>query len=219
MKVWFISDTHNQHRYLTVPDVDLVIHCGDESNNINATMNEPEARDFFEWYTALSIREKIYVPGNHSSAVEHGLVKADQYPAIRFLIHESLELGGKHIFGSPYTPRFHEWSYMKKRTQLDAVWQTIPERTDILITHGPPKGVLDITHDSESNQLVQVGCAALRRHVEERVKPTIHAFGHIHDEKGVSNYGKYTRHDTLFVNCSVCDLQGRFQNNGFVLTI
>ncbi len=27
MKIWFISDTHNQHAQLVVPDVDLVIHC------------------------------------------------------------------------------------------------------------------------------------------------------------------------------------------------
>jgi hypothetical protein len=41
---------------------------------------------------------------------------------------------------------------MKKRTQLDVVWQSVPDDVDILITHGPPKGVLDLTHDIEAKE-------------------------------------------------------------------
>jgi Icc-related predicted phosphoesterase len=217
MKIWFISDTHNEHEKLRVPEADWVIHCGDESTHGNAWLNEPEARRFFEWYAELPIPSKIYVPGNHSLAVENGLIQASDYPSIRFLIHEQLEIQGLRVFGSPYTPRFHDWAYMKKRTQLDQVWQTIPEETDILVTHGPPKGVLDLTHDSESGGLVQVGCMALRRHVETRIKPRVHAFGHLHDEKGISNFGMYTRGETQFLNCSCCDLSGQLRNNGWVL--
>ena len=55
MKVWFNSDTHNRHRELTIPDVDLVFHCGDESTHRNVWMNEPAARLFFDfdWYSGL----------------------------------------------------------------------------------------------------------------------------------------------------------------------
>ena len=140
-------------------------------------MNEPEARQFFDWYSQLEIATKVFVPGNHSTAVEQGLVRANDYPTVQFLIHDLMEWNGLKLFGSPYTPRFHDWAYMKKRTQLDVVWQSVPDDVDILITHGPPKGVLDLTHDIESKAIVQVGCAALRRHVEERIKPKIHAFG------------------------------------------
>ena len=52
MKLWFISDTHCKHDRLEVPDADAVIHCGNESTHGNAWMNEPEARKFFEWYSA-----------------------------------------------------------------------------------------------------------------------------------------------------------------------
>ena len=182
-------------------------------------MNEPEARAFFEWYSELDIATKVFVPGNHSAAVEQGLISPEDYHGIRFLIHDSMKWNGLKLFGSPYTPRFHDWAYMKKRGKLDVVWQSIPENIDILITHGPPKGVLDLTDDIESQAIVQVGCAALRRHVDERVQPKIHAFGHLHDEKGISNYGMFTRGATKFINCACCDLAGKLKNNGFVVEL
>lgn len=217
MRIWFISDTHNQHQYLQVPKADVVIHCGDESTHQIPALNELEARRFFEWYCSLDIPVKIFVPGNHSMAIETGLLSNQDYPEIHFLIHQQMDLNGVKVFGSPYVPRFHNWAFMKKRTQLDTVWQTVAEDTQILLTHGPPKGVLDLTHDSETKALVQVGCAALRRHVEQRILPDIHAFGHLHDERGINNYGIYKRGVTQYLNCSVCNLSGQFANNGFLI--
>lgn len=219
MKIWFISDTHNRHRELTVPDADLVIHCGDESTHGNAWMNEPEARQFLDWYSELDIETKVFVPGNHSTAVEQRLIRLEEYPEIRFLINEPMQWNGLKLFGSPYTPLYQDWAYMKKRSRLDEVWQSVPEDVDILITHGPPKGILDLTHDVDSKALIQVGCAALRRHVEERIRPQIHAFGHIHDEKGIRNYGMFTRGATQFINCSCCNLATKLKNNGFVVEV
>jgi Icc-related predicted phosphoesterase len=220
MKLWFISDTHNQHELLSVPDdVDAVLHCGDESDSGNAWMNEPEARSFFHWYSSLDIPTKIFVPGNHSTAVEQGLILASDYPAIKFLIHDQITWQGLKIFGSPYTPVFFDWAYMKPRSELDAVWQTIPDDIDILITHGPPKGILDVTKDMDTREPVHVGSKSLTRHVETRIQPRIHAFGHIHDESGIKNFGTVTRGKTQFINCACCDLGGRLKNQGFTIEI
>ena len=219
MKIWFISDTHNHHGSLQVTEADAVIHCGDESNHGNAWMNENESRRFFEWFTRLDIATRVFVPGNHSTAIEQGLVRAEDYPDIQFLIHDAVDIEGLKIFGLPYTPRFHDWAYMKARNKLDMVWQSVPDDVDILITHGPPKGILDITKDIESEGLVQVGCRALRRHVDERIKPRIHAFGHIHDERGISNYGMLTQGETQFINCACCNLRVELKHNGFVVEI
>lgn len=180
-------------------------------------MNEPESRRFLEWYSALDIPTKIFVPGNHSTAIEQGLIRKEDYPKITFLIHAQMEWNGFKIFGSPYTPRFFDWAYMKERKDLDVVWQSIPDDIDILITHGPPKGILDVTRDIDSGEPVHVGSKSLCRHVLERIKPTIHAFGHIHDEKAFINYGSVTRAETHFINCSCCDLAGRLKHNGFVI--
>ena len=62
MKIWFISDTHNKHESLRVPkDLDVVIHCGDESMRRKTHHNEPEARAFFEWYAGLDIPTNILI--------------------------------------------------------------------------------------------------------------------------------------------------------------
>ena len=185
MRIWLISDTHNQHDRLEVPNVDVVIHCGDESTHGSPYWNEPEARSFFEWYAALDIPAKIFVPGNHSTAIEQGLIRPEDFPTIEFLIHQATECRGLRIFGSPYTPEFFHWAYMRPRAEMDAVWQTVPSDVDILITHGPPRGIRDVTRDLESGRPIHVGCAALARHVAERIRPKLHAFGHIHDEPGI----------------------------------
>ena len=217
MKIWFISDTHNEHAQLIVPNVDLVIHCGDESESGEPWTNEPESRRFFEWYSALDIPTKIFVPGNHSTAIEKGLIRAEDYPKVTFLIHSQHQWNGLQIFGTPYTPKFFDWAYMRERSDLDIVWQSIPDDIDILVTHGPPKGILDVTRDMDTRKPVHVGSKSLRRHVLDRIKPKVHAFGHIHDERAFTNYGTVTRDQTQFINCSCCDISGRLKNNGYVM--
>ena len=66
--------------------------------------------------------------------------------------------------------------------------------TDLLVTHGPPKGILDLTPRGEP-----VGCEELREAVR-RVKPRLHVFGHIHHA-----YGRHVVDGTRFVNASICD--------------
>ena len=63
---------------------------------------------------------------------------------IIYLENESMySLMGIKIFGSPYTPTFgHGWSFNKDRTKLERIWRNIiDEGVDIVITHGPPKGI------------------------------------------------------------------------------
>jgi Icc-related predicted phosphoesterase len=185
MKIWFISDTHGFHKYFHVPQADMVIHCGDEANYSDPALNAPESQKFFEWYSELSIATKVFVPGNHSTAIQAGLV--DIPDNVIMLNHESAFVEDIHIFGSPYTPAYgHGWAYMRKRNRMAAVWDSVPE-CDILVTHGPPKGILDLTEDRDG-RLVQAGCKSLRNRVHE-LQPKIHAFGHMHSESGIDNFG------------------------------
>lgn len=213
MKIWCISDTHGQHEKLSVPDVDLVICAGDEANPSHPIANLVDAWGFFHWWSAISI-PKIFTPGNHSTAVSHGLIT---YPGMT--IDETVEAGGHRIYCSPYTPAWgNSWAFMMKRSRIGLAWDAIPESTDILVTHGPPKGVLDITRDRDNGHLIQVGCAALRKRVEA-IRPKLHIFGHIHDEKGVSNHGIYERGGIKYVNCSVCDIKGAWKHEGIIVDI
>ncbi len=219
-KIWLISDTHNEHQRLEIPpDVEAVIHCGDESMQRKSQWNEPETRAFFEWYVELAIPTKIYIPGNHSTSVENGIVRPEQYPTVKFLIHEAWEWNGLTIFGSPYTPWFFAWAYNVARPDLEKLWSEIPSGIDILITHGPPKGIMDVTRDWKSKEPIHIGSKSLTTHVLERIKPKLHAFGHLHDEDGINNYGSLVRGGTQFINCACCNQSGKLVHHGQVIEL
>lgn len=213
MNIIVISDTHGKHKLLDqylydpsfIENVDLIIHCGDASNTKSKAINNNELHDFLEWYSDLNIPSKIFVPGNHDTSWEVGMIKEYDYPAIEFLIHEKIVIDGVNFFGSPYTPTFDEgWAYNKARHKIGEFWDEIPDNTDILITHGPPKGILDMTHMNGS-MFESVGDKALlNKVINSKIK--YHLFGHIHDEKNIINSGYRIINNIVFVNACMVDL-------------
>ena len=215
MKILFISDTHTYHDLIDVPDnIDMIIHCGDESNHKNPVLNEVESRRFFKWYSALNVKYKIFTPGNHSTAIFNSLIRPEDYPNIVFLNHRLINIEGIDIFGSPYTPTFSRgWAYMKKHNKMHQVWESVP-KCDILITHGPPKGILDNCRDMKcSTRYVHVGCKSLMNRVQE-IRPKVHAFGHIHDEPNCYNHGLMKRDGITFINASSYINKSELLNQG-----
>jgi len=207
MKIWHISDTHTYHDLLRIPeDIDMVIHSGDCSNPKDPYNNEPEVRAFIDWYKSLPIKHKIYVPGNHDTSIEKKLVVRDDFEnaGIIYLEDNIVIVDNLSIYGNPYTPQFGQWSFMKDRVKLDRYWhQAMPAHVDILVTHGPPKGILDKSYSRE-NVFECCGDKSLLNRVME-VKPKYHLFGHIHNHKDIINAGvqKLSVLDTWFSNGSV----------------
>jgi Icc-related predicted phosphoesterase len=226
MKIWHISDTHGYHDMLTVPEnIDIAIHSGDCSNPINPYNNEPEVRQFIDWYKELPIKYKIYVAGNHDSSIEKKLVTEKDFfnNDIIYLEDDYIHIEGLKIHGSPVTPNFGNWCFMKDRSKLDKHWQrTIEDDVDILVVHGPPKGILDIS-DTREHTIENCGCNALKRHVLTRIKPKLMLFGHIHNNDDNINAGtmKLSAYDTIFSNGSVVTDRrfGKLTSNGNILEI
>ena len=80
-------------------------------------------------------------------------------------------------FGDFRQPEFGGWAYnLKRGEECLEKWNLIPDDTDILVTHGPPLGYGDYC----SSQL-RAGCSELLSTIQNRVKPKIHVFGHIHE--------------------------------------
>lgn len=217
MKAYCISDTHGYHFNLKIPtDVDLIIHCGDATNSRNPIQNSVEMYNFLEWFNTLPIKHKIYVPGNHDAAMATGMVEIAKYD-IHFLVNSSVTIEGKKFWGSPYTPRYGDWVYMLNRNRMQRVWELM-EPADVVITHGPPKGYLDLTDDVENREIVHVGCKSLANKILE-VKPKFHCFGHIHSDKNNNNYGIF--HDPsgiIFVNAACLSHDHKFYN-GHILEV
>ena len=225
MKILHISDTHTYHDLLTIPEgVDMVIFSGDCSNPRDPYNNEPEVRAFIDWFAGLPIKHKIFVAGNHDTRIEKGLVTKDDFDqnCIHYLENTSVEIEGLKIFGSPHTPQFGQWAFMKARHKLDRVWKlAIPDDSDIIIVHGPPKGILDLSYD-RANLMEHCGDKSLLNRVME-VNPKLMLFGHIHNCQDIINAGTRTKPglDTIFSNGSVVTdgKFGRLSSNGNIFEL
>lgn len=108
-----------------------------------------------------------------------------------------------NVYGSPWQPEFYDWAFnLPRGAALDEKWAKIPAGTDLLVTHGPPHGILDKAEDG-----YLCGCEDLRRHVFGRVRPRVHVFGHIHEGYGTEHIENMT-----FVNACTCNLRYRPYN-------
>lgn len=225
-RIWHISDTHTYHRLLTIPEnIDIVIHSGDESNYKDQYQNEPEFRDFILWFANLPIKHKVFIAGNHSSYVFHNKKEVNQICKnlnIIYLEDDWTLVDGISIWGSPITPNFGNWWFMKDRSKMDKLYSSIPEWIDIVVSHGPPKGLLDLSYDRDG-KLEFCGCRSLKNHMLNRVKPQLCLFGHIHSNEDIINAGtvKLSGYDTIFSNGSVVtdNKFGKLSSNGNILEI
>lgn len=229
VKIWHISDTHGFHRQLPIViDADIVIHSGDVSNTIIPDINANEIFDFLNWFSQLPIPHKIFVPGNHDYAMEIRYIPKEDFinRGITVLINESVEINNIKFWGSPYTPRLKEhyihWAWGLPRGDMEKVWSLIPADTDVLITHGPPHGILDLCSDYEDrDRPAQAGDKILLNKIRE-INPKMHLFGHIHDEKSYVNSCILQKGEfgTIFSNAS-CAGRTKLQlvNHGNILNI
>jgi len=110
---------------------------------------------------------------------------------------------------------------MKARHKLFDTWEAIPEDTDILVVHGPPKGILDLSYNRE-HILEFCGCSALKKRVL-KLNLKLMCFGHIHNNEDIINSGimKLSNLITIFSNGSVVTDRkfGKLTSNGNILEI
>lgn len=184
-----MSDTHEQHRKISVPAGDVLIHAGDFTYFDRAVR---VTEDFNAWLDELPHKHKIVVPGNHESQVD-GSRWVERITAATVLVNRGIEIDGFRIWGSPNCLK--DWGAFGSNTadELAALYSRIPSKTDILVTHGPPFGILDRGPGTASQ-----GCRELLAAVRA-VNPRLHVFGHIHQ-----GYGRCCRDNgTVFVNAAL----------------
>lgn len=216
-RIYHLSDSHGFHFEFKIPDVeiDIVIHSGDESNHNIPAINHGECLDFLEWYSQFPAKYKILVAGNHSTAIANGLVskKTIESFGIIYLENEYVEIEGIKIFGSPYTPTFGTWAFMKARNTINRLWNNFTDPADILVLHGPPKGILDLSYSQDTGALEKCGDNSLHKMIT-RMKPQLVLFGHIHDNKDNYNFGIMSRNGVTYSNAAAV-VDGKF-NKGIV---
>lgn len=213
MKIVAISDTHAQHRALTVPSGDVLIHAGDITHQGEISIFE----DFLLWFSKHPHPYKIFIGGNHDfnlvphhSNYERSKQLISKHDII-YLHHESCTISKLNIFGSPYTPAFNGWAFNVEPPRLPLYWDAIPACTDILITHGPCRDRLDLTADNRS-----CGDDALLKKVQT-LNLKLHIFGHIHRNENQPQIKK--ENNLTYVNASVLDELYMMKNEPVVINL
>lgn len=191
------------HSVFLPNDIDLLIHAGDLS--LHGT--EYEVRQFLEWFSSIRAKHKVLIAGNHDFLFERQRTIArellEQHKDIIYLESSMVEIEGIKIYGEPRQPWFHSWAFNVQRgPDIKRYWDAVPDDADILVTHGPPYGILDMTIRGEN-----VGCKDLLYRIQELSKLKLVVFGHIHE-----NAGYELINGVHYVNASVLNVRYQLQN-------
>lgn len=204
MKIAITSDLHG---YLPdIPECDLLLIAGDvcpvwdHNRQFQANWLRGE---FSEWLRNQPAKSIVGVAGNHDFILQDWKNKQNKLRSIpwSYLYNESIVVAlgvnpSIKIWGSPYSPTFGGWAFMKDDFQLYDIWQTIPVDTEIIIVHGPPLGYGDKTQGWQGSEPKHVGSASLRDRIRKCNLPNLKLVvcGHIHPA-----YGTYQTIDGVIV--------------------
>lgn len=204
MRIVCVSDSHTMGPKVLVPDGDLLIHAGDHT--FTGTKNE--IFDAFKWLASLPHKHKLAIAGNHDLMFENEPARARGIIGlynITYLEDRAVTIDGVKFYGSPWTPYFqgnpnYTWVFNLPRGDAGAArahWARIPDDVDVLITHGPPRGILDIAKPRSDPRIGDVQLGDRVSNLQEN-RLRLHVFGHIH-----GSYGQETHGATTFVNAAV----------------
>jgi len=198
-KLVLLSDTHNKHNVIEVPSGNILVHSGDFSG----MGKKSEVKSFFKWLHKKSseFEHVVFIAGNHELSFQDKASWVDELieglpKNVHYLEDSEVVIDGMKFYGTPWQPEFYNWAFnLKRGLPLVEKWALIPEDTDVLITHGPPKYMCDYM----PWDLTNIGCEDLLNRVMA-VKPKLNVFGHIHCGYSYKEYG-----GVLFVNASNCN--------------
>jgi Icc-related predicted phosphoesterase len=181
MIILHLSDTHGCHHLLrNLPEADVVVHSGD----FTMTGSEQEALDFLNWFCDLPYAHKIFICGNHDDCL-YGANIDGLDSNVHYLCNSSVEIEGVKFYG---VPMFMGDCVTDRQAKNIA---KIPGDTDVLVTHCPAYGLLDLDDN------INYGDEQLLSKLMQ-VKPRIHLFGHIHSQHGIM-----TEHGITFSNGAI----------------
>lgn len=219
-----ISDTHNKHKQLEIPECDILIHAGDFSG----TGRFHEVRKFLDWFAKQPAKHRVLIAGNHEESMDsnHGSYNPHVFDLIQmvrddvyYLENKAIELEGLKIYGTPWTPRFYDWGFNGLRDEdldngrsvgLRSVYEQIPENTEVLVCHGPPFGILDKTEEMDrpgSKELLDIIDTKL-------TNLRLGVYGHIHEA-----HGQLERNGVLHVNASSLNRAYNYANKPVVIEL
>lgn len=194
MHIYCVADIHGRLPQPPHLDIDLAVIAGDlcpETGVIEQTM---WLQTEFKWWLAR-FPKAVWVAGNHDYCYDKSpmlIAGLEQFgPDYYYLRDAGCEVDGLSVWGSPWSLPFGNYSFYCREGEMARRYEGIPGKLDVLVSHGPPKGCGDLTHDGW-----HTGSRSLLHVIEER-QPPLAVVGHIHESRGVYNIG-----ETVLVNAA-----------------
>lgn len=183
-RVVCISDTHERHNDIDVPEGDILLCAGDLltiNRHFSVEHSINKLKGIAEWMKSLPHAHKIFIGGNHDQVMEFiGKEKVQAiFEGCTYLEDGLATIAARQhsirVWGSPYSRGSSE----NRAFQSNPVERinAIPKAIDILMTHGP-------LH--EENLL--------------SIRPRLHICGHIH-----KFYGVHSSHGIVRCNAAIMD--------------
>ena len=216
-QIVFISDTHTKHNAITKDLIDIYNNCEESilvhSGDISYRGLPWEVKNFVTWYEELPFKHKIMIAGNHDflfedEPEESKKILAEFAPSVIYLQDSGVEINGIKFWGTPVTPRFHDWAF-NRDSDIEYHWNLIPEDTNVLITHGPPHMILDQTRG-----YVNAGCWRITDKIKNLKDLKVHVFGHIHEAAGMREVD-----GVMYINASTLNLYYEVKNLPVIFSV
>lgn len=185
VRLVFISDTHERHRQVALPEADVLLHCGDilfSSTLARQSRGVAVLQDFNEWLLSVPCKEKVIIGGNHDVALQRlGPVEtAKLLSAATAVLQDTavtLPMAKLKVYGNGYSEgHSHNQAWQAEAPEVSDAC----EGADIVLTHHHTKSVQEA--------------------VFAKTRPKVWASGHDHRGHGVSY-----QNGTLFANAAVLD--------------
>lgn len=235
MKIICMSDNHGKLPEIK-QTIDTVLIAGDTCLHGDPYLDSNWIQDKLNvWLDSISAENKVMISGNHDIIFTQTFKNLRPKLKCHYLEDEEIVIDGIKIYGSPWTVRFGLWAFMKPDNELATVWAKIPDDTDVLLLHGPPYGIGDV---SKYGYGANLGSLTLINRIYE-IKPRLVVFGHIHHGYGIyavdtnSDIGnrKIEKIETdnliipkksdkiYFINASLLDDDYKFVNKPIILEL
>ena len=214
-KVCAISDMHGILDF-DIKECDILCICGDivplrVQYYLDGTLKWL-SKEFIPWCEKQPCDKVFLIAGNHDIVAQK---HPDDWEAmfkdtkITYLCDSSADYTKETdddfkaitIYGTPWCHQFYDWAFMTSDVNLEKIFNKIPYKVDILMTHDCPHGTSDvILQDVPWRTDNHIGCIPLGDAVDNK-KPRYQFCGHLHS----CTKEPQQRGETIVTNVSVVD--------------
>lgn len=201
MKILATSDLHGH--LPEIPSCDLLIIAGDICPDGDIFLHQYRFLEgpFARWLSEIPANHVIGIAGNHDFIFESHPRHIDKLDlSWDYLQDSATTYQGLKFYGLPWVPDLPGWAFYAPKASLAMRYNAIPNDTDVVISHGPPYGLGDLS----INGNVHCGSKSANDMLA-RVKPQAFVCGHIHEGFGVYTHRSQHGHLTDVWNVAYLD--------------